>query len=444
MNDSRNPFVTPEQLRIGMFVELEVGWMAHPFPKGSFKISSNKQIETICGLGLARVRFIPEKSDLPGDAAPDVVAAVLPEPPQAVMAVLDVPEQASASQLREQATAQTLLRRKERAEQMDLQQRNLALCERQFSEAIRNYKKTIEQISTQPAFAAEQCLALVNGFVDQMLTQGESAIRLLSESMGDRASMHPVNVAVVALLLGKAMGLAQADMVDLGMAAFLHDIGKTQLPDRVRWLEDNFTAAEYKLYQDHVAQGSALGRRAGLSSGVLSAIEQHHELVDGSGFPLRLKGDSLTKVAKILALVNRYENLCNPIRLAAAMTPHEALALLFAQFKNRYDSVALNAFIRMMGVYPPGSVVQLVDERYALVVSVNSARPLKPRLIVYEPSIAKNEALILDMEQVPSVGIRRSIKPSHLPKGALDYLSPRQRISYFFEQAVDLSPAGGY
>ncbi len=65
-------------------------------------------------------------------------------------------------------------------------------------------------------------------------------------------------------------------MVDLGMAAFLHDMGKLQLPDRVRWLEENFSTAEYKLYQEHVAQGVLLGKRMELSAGALLAIAQHH------------------------------------------------------------------------------------------------------------------------------------------------------------------------
>jgi len=166
-------------------------------------------------------------------------------------------------------------------------------------------------------------------------------------------------------------------------------------------------------------------------------------MVDGSGFPSRIKGDAMSRPAKILALINRYEDLCNPSRPAAALTPHEALALIFAQLKPRFDAVVLGAFIRMMGVYPPGSVIQLNDDRYAMVVSVNSTRPLKPRVIVFDPVVSKHEALILDLETSPALGIRRNLKPVGLPRAAMDYLSPRQRICYFFERAVDTPGAGG-
>jgi hypothetical protein len=86
-------------------------------------------------------------------------------------------------------------------------------------------------------------------------------------------------------------------------------------------------------------------------------------------------------------------------------------------------------------VYPPGSAVQLTDDRYALVVGVNSMRPLKPRVMVHEPKVPRDEALVLDLEEIPGLGIRRSIRPQQLPPASLDYLAPRPRVAYFFEPA---------
>lgn len=423
MSEAVFQFTTLDGLRVGMYVELELGWMSHPFPKGSFKITTDKQIEIIRGLGLKRVRWVPAKSD----SADAPVAAQHTSP---VVSQDDGP-----TALERDQPAQTL--KQQHLNKLAAQQRSLLVCEKRFGDAIQVYKKTVDQAATNSGAAMAHSLALVNGLVGDMMGDGESAIRLLSEGIGDRASMHPVNVTVISLLLGKASGLNEAELVDLGLATFLHDVGKTRLPDRVRWLQENFSPAEYKAYQEHVVLGVQLGRELGLSAPVLQAIEQHHEMMDASGFPARLKGDQISHAAKILALVNRYENLCNPSRPASALTPHEALALIFAQLKSKFDPLVLGAFIRMMGVYPPGSVVQLVDDRYALVVSVNSARPLKPRVVVHEPGVPKDETLILDLENVPSAGIRRSLKPSSLPKVSMDYLSPRQRICYFFERALD-------
>jgi HD-GYP domain-containing protein (c-di-GMP phosphodiesterase class II) len=418
-NDA-SELIATDALRIGMYVELDVGWLSHPFPTSSFKITSDSQLETIRGLGLLQVRWVPFKS------APQVDTT----------APLNAERVSVAVHERQVAAEHDAQERRERANLLSDQQSSLNACEKRFSDSARQYRKTLDLLHTNPKEAAAQVGGMVSGLLGEMLAEGESAIRLLSESAGDKFALHPVNVTVVSLLLGKAMGLSHATLQDLGMAAFLHDVGKVQLPERVRWVEENFSSSEYKLYQEHVAQSVLLGKTMELSKSVLLTIAQHHEFADGTGYPSRVKVESIGTGGRILSLVNRYDNLCNPSRTATALTPHESLSLIFSQMKSRFDSVTLSAFIRMMGVYPPGSVVQLIDDRFAIVTSVNSARPLKPRIIVHEPGVPKHEALIVDLEHMPFLGIRRSLKPSALPPATLEYLAPRQRISYFFEQTA--------
>jgi HD-GYP domain-containing protein (c-di-GMP phosphodiesterase class II) len=429
MEETLSEIIDVAQLQPGMYIELELGWLAHPFPTGHFKISSQKQIDSIRALGLQQIRINPAKSDLPGKV--DAVAPI----------GVDLRPSAQRQDARELALQQ--FEQQQRREQLAAQEREQLACERRFEQTARQYKQALEQMHSKPREVMVQCRGMVDGFVNEMLTSGESAIRLLSDSMGDKLALHPVNISVIALLLGKQLGLSASELTDLGLAAFFHDVGKSELPDRVRWLEDSFSAHEHKAYQEHVGHGVFLGQQMGLTPDALSAIAQHHEMVDGSGFPKRVKGESMSQLGKILALVNRYEGLCNPGRPAAAITPHEALALIFAQYKPRFDASVLRAFIRMMGVYPPGSVVQLNDERYAMVVSVNASRPLKPRIFVFDPHVPKHEALILDLESTPELGIKRSLRPDSLPRAAMDYLSPRQRICYFFERAIDAPVEGG-
>ena len=428
MEETLSEIIDVAQLQPGMYIELELGWLAHPFPTGHFKISSQKQIDSIRALGLQQIRINPAKSDLPSkvDAAPPLGIDLRPT----------VPRQDARELALQQFDQQ-------RREQLAAQERAQIACERRFGQTARQYKQALEQLHSKPREVMAQCQGMVDGFVTDMLAAGDTAIRLLSDTMGDKLALHPVNISVIALLLGKQLGLSAAELTNLGLAAFFHDMGKSELPDRVRWLEDSFSAHEHKAYQEHVAHGVLLGQQMGLAPDALTAIAQHHEMVDGSGFPRRLKGESMSQLGKILALVNRYEGLCNPPRPAAAITPHEALALIFAQYKPRFDATVLRAFIRMMGVYPPGSVVQLSDERYATVVSVNASRPLKPRIFVFDPRVPKHEALILDLESTPELGIKRSLRPDGLPRAAMDYLSPRQRICYFFERAVDMPLEGG-
>jgi hypothetical protein len=145
----------------------------------------------------------------------------------------------------------------------------------------------------------------------------------------------------------------------------------------------------------------------------------------------------MSPLSRIVALVNQYDNLCNPANPALALTPHEALSQIFTKYKTRFHELTLTTFIRMMGIYPPGSVVQLSDDRYALVVSVNSARPIKPKVIIHDPTIDRDEALVINLEHEQQLCIHRSLKPLQLPKAAYDYLSPRKRLCYFFERGME-------
>lgn len=412
--------VAVQDLKIGMFVRLDLGWLSHPFPLSSFRITSADQIHTIRGLGLERVVWLPEKSDL-GDAGQAAANAPVVDP---------------AAAAAEQAAA-------ERRATLLAQRDALRRCEAQYEEASKAMREVQALLDPRPAQAAQLARALARAMLDKMLVEGELCIRLLSSQAGDRASAHALNVTVVSLLMGRTMGLDEELMLDLGTGALLHDIGKLDLPTRVHHPDDGFSTAELKAYRDHVSLGVARGRRMELSARALQVLAQHHELADGSGFPARLGLDGIGTAARVVALVNRYDNLCNPGPRGLALTPHEAVSSLFAQSRSKYDMPVLSGFIRMMGVYPAGSVVQLSDERYAMVMQVNSSRPLKPRVLVHDAKVPRDEALLLDLERHPEVGIRRSVPPAKLPAAAAAYLAPRPRVSYYFDSLGTPGAEGG-
>ena len=423
--------VAVDELRVGMYILLEGGWLSHPFPLSAFRISSPDEIATIRGLGLAHVRWVPEKSDVPTDGGPGAGAvAGAGTSPSPVHTPSSTPT----------LTPKELVAQQQHVwlcEQRDAAQR----CERQYGEAAKVMREISDKLVTQPQDAGRTAGALARAMLDKMLAADEVGIRLVSGSGADRNGAHALNVAVVAMLIGRTMDMSNTDMQDLGVGALLHDIGKIDVPDRLRHAEDGFSPAETNGYRDHVSKGVLQGRRMGLNADALSIVAQHHEHADGSGFPMKLTADRLSLSARIVAIVNRYDNLCNPGARTAALTPHEAVAMMFAHSRSRFDPPVLNAFIRMMGVYPAGSLVQLTDDRYAMVVSVNSSRPLKPRVLVHGtpgsrtgPRVAgSGTAQMLDLERQPDLGIRRSLAAAKVPPAVLAALDPRPRVSYYFE-----------
>ena len=431
MADSQTLLIEVTRLRVGMYIHLDLGWMDHPFSLSSFKIRSQEQIDTIRSLGLEHIRYSPDKSD----PDPSLSPAAPGVPENAIHA--GHAESAAATAELPEMTAKNL-----RRERLASQRASLQICERQFAQATQTYKQVMESVYAQPSPAREQSETLIRGFVGEILGEQDACIRLLSEKAGEKTSLHSVNVTIISLLLGKASGLGEQDLLDLGMGALLHDIGKIDLPDRLRWNDEHFVAAERQIYQQHVAHGVDLARKMRLSNGAILVIGQHHEHADGSGYPRHISAEQMAPPARIVALVNHYDNLCNPGNPALGITPHEALAFMFAQKRPLFHAATLSLFVRMMGVYPPGSVVQLTDDRFALVVAVNSARPLKPSVVVHDPHVPQDEALVIDLEDELQVGIRRSLKPLQLPKAAFDYLSPRKRVCYFFERAREMVSEG--
>ena len=218
----------------------------------------------------------------------------------------------------------------------------------------------------------------------------------------------------------------------LGMGALLHDMGRKEVPDKILRKTEPLTKAERNFYELHCQFGVNMGQRLQLPAGALAIIRSHHEFSDGTGYPAKLKGDAINLLARIVVIANHYDELCNPPLIADALTPHEALSLMFTKLRDKFDPKLLQIFIRCLGVYPPGTLVQLSNSAIGMVATVNTAQPLKPTVVVFDAHIPKDEAILLDMAQEKDVTIVRALQPSQVPIDVYSYLSPRKRVSYYF------------
>jgi HD-GYP domain-containing protein (c-di-GMP phosphodiesterase class II) len=415
---SAAPTIATADLQVGMYVHLDLGWMSHPFALSSFRIADAAQIASIRALGLARVRWSPEQSDAPAALPRTQQPADTPSheastpPPADTAPPAAVPHSAAA------------------------QRRAASLVERQYAEAARDWRATADLTVRDPLAAGQRMAALSQALVTKMLGARELSIRAVTAAPNE-GTRHATNVGVLALLMGRLCGLSEAEMQDLGVGALAHDIGKTELPVALHRADPQLSSAELMRYRDHVGLGMALGKRMGLSPGSLLVIGQHHEHLDESGYPQGIGGQRISVPARMVALVNRYDNLCHGSARTLAMTPHDALSLLFSQGQRQYDPALLGAFVRMMGVYPPGSVVQLTDDRYAVVESVSASRPLRPKVTVHEPGAAQDELPLLDLSQQRALGIRRALAAEQLPSAVREQLMPQRRAAWFFEASDD-------
>lgn len=444
MSGAKN-LISVEQLQIGVYVYLDVGWMHHPFSFNNFKIRSEDQLQTIRQLGLKQVRWDPERSDhkpLPKPAQP-TARPVAPPAATAADAATAPPPAVEATPEQTALMAEIIAAKQARIERLAEHREQIARVEQAFLSAATVVRKISQTIFSLPEQTLAEAGHLVGEMVDALLAAPDLAIQVMSEKPGSEDTyFHSLNVAVLSMILARELHLPAEVVRVIGMGALFHDIGLAEIPPRIVHNPGNLTKAERDFRKLHCQYGADIGRKAGLPAAALQIILQHHERHDGSGYPRQLKGDAIDPLARIVALANTYDKLCNPANPAQAMTPHEALALMFGQQRHRHDPKLLQIFIRFMGVYPAGTVVSLSNEAMGLVIAVNAARPLKPTVVVYDPEVPKHEAIVLDLEEEPDINITKAIRPSQLLPAVFDYLSPRRRVSYYFDPG-SAAPAGG-
>ena len=435
MAGTRTDYVSNDQLRVGHYIHLELSWLEHPFSFNNFLIRNAEQLREVRSLGLERIRIDPARSRVEADDQDDAG--------DAVDGVDAVDGAAAAAAAEAQAVRDAVLEEKRARILRNRQIRSrINACEREFLEAATVCRELSRTLFADPATALDSADRLIGQLTDSLLMDRDVMVHLMNDKVaGEEVYYHSLNVAMLSLLLGKALELESGVLKLIGVAALFHDIGKVDVPDKILLKKDPLTHAEEAFYRQHCAYGVEHGRAAGLSEPVLQVIGMHHERMDGTGYPKGLKGEAIPRLARLVGLVNDYDMLCNPTNLANAITPHEALSLMYAKHRRRYDEQILKALIHILGVFPPGTVVRLSNDAFAMVLSINSARPLRPVVMVHDAEVPKEEAIIVDLEDESSVNIVKAIRPNQLPRQVFDYLSPRKRITYYFDPAT--GKAGG-
>ena len=410
--------IAVDQLRPGIFISLGKNWLEHPFMFSQFRISSEKQIETLKQLGIREIVYVPEKSTV--DPLP---AAELPVSSAPVKAELS-PEQIAAMEEKHR-----------RMEIMKAKKAAIAKCEKAYVQSGTRFKNIMQNLFSRPAESGGEAKELVDEIVGSFMDNSDVIIHLMGDKVHEEnAYYHALNVLILSMLLAKQLKLDAEQMKAVGLGALFHDIGKVKVPDAILRKKEPLNQSEMAFYQLHVQYGVQLAQEIGIfPKKVVEVIRQHHEALDGSGYPMHASGDEIGIASRIVALANAYDNLCNPPRLEASRTPYEAMSQLFAKESSRYDIRMLKIFVSCMGVYPPGSIVELSNETFGMAISVNQSNLLKPSVLIYDRDIPKNEAIIIDLAETPDLSIVKCIRPQQLPEEVFAYLNPRKSVRYYFE-----------
>jgi putative nucleotidyltransferase with HDIG domain len=409
MGSESLPLIDVDRLQIGMYVVLDVGWRQHPFAFNNFTIRTEEQLQQLRTLGPRKLRYSPERSSkAPLPVAPNEAAAALAPKPHAP----DVAPADAALEPGVDEPTDPLLR----------QQASLSRVEAGYLQAAQRHQRVLRDVLIDPVQARQAAEQL-----------GDS-VRLLSPRAGDSLSSHEIAVSVLAALLARECGFSAAEIRDTVLAGLLHDIGKLKIPSFLHEDGGWLTRFERGSYQRHVELGVEVARSLDLPDTVVRAIGEHHERVDGSGFPVGKRGDRLSPIGRLLAIVNRYQNLVCPLHAANGVTPHVALKRMYSAERPHFDPVYLASFVRLLGIYPPGTLVELTDHRMAMVVAARPGMSLAPTVQLLDTPEGGEASLAFDLDPGSELRVRVSLQP--------EQLNPRwaQRARQLARAAVFIEP----
>ncbi|EJT0910857.1 HD-GYP domain-containing protein [Vibrio parahaemolyticus] len=409
--------LTVDRIQPGLHIRLPLKWNDHPFLLNSFKIKDQEQIEMIRHLGVKFVYFNPEQSD----------AAPLP--------VNQIQTDSTTSNESLDLETQKLWQEKQkRIEKLSAYRRRVIQCEKEFERSLARMRSVMTKIRNRPTAAVDEAQLLIEDIVEKLMCDDNVTLHLMNgKNEFEDIYFHSLNVAVIAMMIGRAKGYSAKQLKELSFAALFHDMGKIKIPTAILRKQVPLTEPETNYLKLHTKYGLDLANQIeGFPEPAKTVIAQHHELRDGSGYPEGLKGDEIDELAQIVIVANAFDNLCHTPIASEQKIPYTALSHLYKNCKHIYKEENLNILIKFMGVFPPGTVVQLSNNMVGLVISVNASNLLFPNVLVYDPSVPRTQAPIIELA---SKGLRivNAIHPSKLPDKIKEYLNPRSRISYFFD-----------
>jgi HD-GYP domain-containing protein (c-di-GMP phosphodiesterase class II) len=351
--------ISVEQLCLGMHLQDFCGaWLDHPFWRTKFVLTDSKDIQLILASPIKEVwinisKGLDINTDEAGSESTQVIAEEIPPTPPVVQKKTSFDDEVKRA-------ANICAKGKEAVVSM-------------FQEA--RMGKAIE---------AEAAAPLVEEISNSVLRNPGALISLARlKTADDYTFMHSVAVCALMIALARKLGLDEQQTRDAGMAGLLHDLGKAMIPIEILNKPGKLTDEEFDLVKTHPEEGHKLLLGGiGISEMTRDVCLHHHEKIDGSGYPKRLTGETMSLFAKMGAVCDVYDAVTSNRPYKAGWDPAESIKRM-AEWKGHFDPVVFQAFVKSLGIYPIGSFIRLESGKLGVVVEQGEQSLLKPKVRVF-------------------------------------------------------------
>ncbi|MBF0310398.1 MAG: HD-GYP domain-containing protein [Magnetococcales bacterium] len=360
--------VPVEKLKVGMFIhDFNHKWKdpccagKDPgFLQGQKKLENETQLQLVIDHGLREV-YIDTAKGLDCEEAPtsQEVEAQL----AAQLAALDDEEFGSAKPVQKV----TMLKELNKAAEVKSQARRLV-------------GNVLEDARLGKQVAVGPVRDSVQNMVESMLRNPDALLSLsLIKQKDEYTFMHSVNVGVFMISFCQSLGYTSEDVVDVGVGAVLHDIGKMKTPPEVLNKAGKLTDDEFKIMRQHVTfSKQILENSPGISEISMHVASQHHERYDGSGYPLGISGEAINPFGQMAAIVDVYDAITSDRCYHKGNDPHLALKRMLEWSKYHFNPTLYQQFVQCVGIYPIGTLVRLENGYLAVVIIPNKESLLFP------------------------------------------------------------------
>lgn len=365
----------------GMYVHKIVGkWIDHPFWKGSFLVTDAKTLRVLQALGQTEVWIDIDKGIDLDTAAADAHTPPLDDshaPVAAAPAPIPAPPRTDFGDDVVRAEA--------------LRERAKDVAKALFTDARMGRALDMD--------AATDIVGEVNDAIMRHPAAMLSVVRLKKKD--DYTYLHSVAVSALMMALGRRLGIEGEELRDLGMAGLLHDIGKVGVADKVLNKPGRLNPLETTSIRLHPQIGwDILCKVSGAHPVILDVCLHHHEKTDGSGYPDKLFGAAISRAARMGAICDVYDAITSDRPYKKGWEPVEAIRRMAEWQEGHFDRDIFHTFVRMIGIYPTGTLVRLQSDRLAVVLTQGRNSTLTPTVRAFRslPSLQDIEPVQLDLD----------------------------------------------